>query len=64
MAQSTTSQLRQTLVEIDRQLLDLLLGQGRLDHDRWGKIAMLEHARGAVERLLLAAEAEEPSAGA
>ena len=55
----TAANLRKTIVEIDRLILELLLPDTGLDHANLHKVASLEHARTAAQRLLLAAEAEE-----
>jgi hypothetical protein len=64
MSEAHAASLRQTLIEIDRQLLAILLPHGALDHAELGKVATLEHARMAAQRLLLAEEADAPQAGA
>jgi hypothetical protein len=59
MTSSNASRLRETLIEIDRQLLELLTPQSILNHAELGKVATLEQARNAAQRLLFSAEADE-----
>ena len=56
MSEQTASRLRQTIMEIDRQLLEILLPHTELDHARLQTVATLEHARAVAQRLLFAAE--------
>jgi len=62
--QDTAASLRKTIVEIDRLILEILVPHTALDHEQLHKVASLEHARSAAQRLLLAAEAEESKADA
>lgn len=64
MAENTAANLRKTIVEIDRQILEILLPHRSHDHAEMQKVATLEHARNAAQRLLLAAESDESKAGA
>jgi hypothetical protein len=52
----TVAQLRQTLIDVDRQLLAILPPHETQDH---AALASLEHARTAAQRLLLTAEIDE-----
>lgn len=63
MTNSKTPRLRETLIEIDRQLLELLTPHTPLNHADLEKVATLEHARTAAQRLLFAAEADELKKG-
>lgn len=64
MTDTPAMHLRQTLIEIDRQILDILTPHRPLDHYQLHKVATLERARGAAQRLLADAEAKELDAGA
>jgi hypothetical protein len=59
MPETVAAQLRRTLVDIDQQLLRILTSRASLDHGRIERVASLEHARSATQRLLLLAEADE-----
>ena len=50
--------LREMLKQIDGRLLAILTAGRPLDDESLGKVAILESARGAVQRLLDAAETE------
>lgn len=52
------SRLRETLIEIDRELLDALSPSAVRTPEALDRIAKLEHARSAAQRLLLSAETE------
>jgi hypothetical protein len=53
------SRLRETLIEVDRQLLDALSPSTVRTAEELDRIVKLEHARSATQRLLIAAEADE-----
>jgi hypothetical protein len=55
----TAARLRRALVDIDLRILKILMPHTELDHTEIEKVAALEHARSAAQRLLLAAEAGE-----
>ncbi len=56
---SESAELRQTLIDIDRQLLALLPPHGAQDHVALEAVAALERARTATEQSLLDAEVDE-----
>jgi hypothetical protein len=58
MSQDRIVPLRQMLEQIDGRLLEILISDRPLEQDCLEKIAVLESARGAVHRLLGAAEAD------
>lgn len=64
MTETVAARLRRTLIEIDSQLLEILAPHTTLDDAGLQKVSALEHARTAAQRLLLAAEADEPKEGA
>ena len=59
MSDSISAQLRRALIEIDREILEILTMHSPLGHPQLEKVAALEQARVAAYRLLLAAEAGE-----
>lgn len=59
MTETRVHHLRQSLIEVDRQILDILVPHKPLDHDALQKVATLERARGAIQRLLADAMADE-----
>ena len=64
MTESPVQHLRKALVEVDRQILDILVPHKPLDHEQLQKVATLERARGSIQRLLANAEADELEGGA
>lgn len=64
MTEPRVHHLRKALVEVDRQILDILVPHRPLDHEMLQKVATLERARGAIQRLLADAEADELEGGA
>lgn len=59
MTETIAQHLRKSLIQIDRQILDILTPHRPLDHDHLHRVATLEQARGAAQRLLADAEAKE-----
>lgn len=63
MSDTVAGRLRLAIIEIDQQILEVLLPHTPLDDARIAKVAILEQARNAAHRLLLAAEAGELESG-
>lgn len=64
MSETPVQHLRKALVRGDRQILDILAPLRPLNHDPLKTVACLGRARGSIERLIAAAEADAPEGDA